>query len=435
MGESTADAVEVVQSAFTSVNWVAQQSSVNLSEPFSWPVKVGSTWEMMHTYNAGLNQILMYSCQRDPNIAFNFTLGQPRNDGDTSGIFVSSSANSNKAYMFALLPGETGIRYYRTADPCPAGGCSPSCPSFGVFNLTMPSFTSNSIDYPYGFYDDVNNNIWISFNGNRVANGQTTLGLIKLNANDTASNFVFTCNTNSNQFANGAVDSNGDVHLIYLDNTVQKVRTVKFSRTTNSFDCSSVKDIGPHTYSPNNCGTNCTTTPTLAGVGDGCLRDTFNPSIAIDRSVTPNNLVASYHTIGDANCPTKAETRMYRSTDLGLTWPTVNITLCQTSVKPRVATAFTPTVTAITNSFQVHTTHNVNGNQVAQVNWSSLNNSTFFGAFMTGGRAITNNLGGCYWGDYDGSIADLAHNNRFFFSWEQTGDSFGLMGIQGATNP
>src|SRR5262249_3323073 len=142
---------------------------------------------------------------------------------------------------------------------------------------------------------------------------------------------------------------------------------------TGAFDCSSIATLGPYVQQLANqgtCAAQCPGVPTVPGIGANCLQDTFNASIAIDRTVNPQTLVASFAS-ATSPLPSSTVTRWFTSASNSNTW-TPRAQTNAISVKPRTTGTWTPTLGGFANVFGTQTTTIVGaGPQVAQADWTS----------------------------------------------------------------
>ncbi len=450
--------------------WVAGGGNVpepapnELAEPHSFAVKVGDTWEMVNTFNFFHGStVFPYTCSRDGGSTwrrFEFVL--PASSAmccDPGGFFRSAPAATNRAYVTMLGSLRDSIQWFRSPDPCPPTGTSPTWiftkhdgAVFGKPGLP----TARGFDYPFAMYNDVDDSSWVSF----ILDRQIHVAQFN-ESNPALPTFkAWDCDNNGHSAPNGAFDSAGIMHLVYFDFTAHELRHVSFNPSTMKFACSpgppDPDPTSPQTIAAHEdvavVGTSCAcatafTPPisVLPGVGDGCLRavGSGGPSIAIDRLTIPNRFVVVQQTQGGIGgtgpCSDKAETRFYIShITAGQTWGETAFTGCQTSVQPRVSWAFTPTVTPLVGSnFHVMTTYNPPGlRSVAQVDWSSTDGGiSWAGSYMTALRSIAPiGATGCTWGDYNGIVPDLV-NSRMYYSWGERNPASSRWGIRSITNP
>lgn len=418
-GESVATDIETVLAELISQGFVASAPPRELTEPYAFTLFTENGLEVVNTFNyTGVANQLIYSCDRNegPFSTFFVPLADSNHSGDTSGMGKGQFGTNWRAYISAL--GGNGIRYYRTMEPCPTSGA----PTWTVGNIAPPiTINGATIDYPHAFYDEATDQGWITFTAQLLFTGQTTIGVLRLNATgDGGTYHMNTCDFNTNQFSNGAVDANGDPLIVYKNQTTGFVRTVRFNRSTNTFDCSASgnMNVGPHAYQAANCAGTCGATPTLALVGTGCLRDTFNPSIAIDLASFPANFVVTYHSAGSGMCANQGETRFYRKVAGAPGWTWAAVTGCQTSVQPRVTATRTVGWGSAPNVFDVATRYSVGGSNMRTVIWRSADaGASWVGTFASTSHSVTNFPGGCYWGDYIGIASDMAHNSVYMNWW------------------
>jgi len=220
------------------------------------------------------------------------------------------------------------------------------------------------------------------------------------------------------------MDAGGDLHLVFLDysaNPNQLVHT-RFNTNNNTWVCDR-EVITTYTPPTGTCGA-CTGTYQGAG---GCLKGTFNPSIAIDDTGSPNTLVA---TLATNDGTLEANLKVFRSTDDGATWTWISQT-SSNAYQPYVVFDRTP-ISGLADRFHIFSLWDMDaattGSNFSTVSWKSTDDGqTYAGVFISGQRTATG-AGGCYWGDYNAIAPDRA-NTGVFYGW--TDHSFNPWVIRG----
>jgi hypothetical protein len=434
--------VELKTSASTWGAWAGQIAGVQLLETFAFPLKVGSDWEMMNLANAqvpgGFDQQMDYSCQRGGytythRVAFTGS----DNFGDYSGFWNTDPANPYKAYVVLMFNNTPGVRWLKSQDPCPTTGA----PTW--IQNTIPFPGVSAVDYTYSFYDDYFNRMWITVGVALSAHPHLpTIDLIQLFADDTPyptvlDNYSGPCtaiNGHSLQFANGVTDSAGDVHVVFLDSSANNIKTIIFRPATNTWDCSTLTVVGGQMFQAVSPSCPCAGAGVAVnpGIGDGCLKMSTQPTIAIDKEQSPNWLNITYNS-AMANNPGGTATLWYASANNGLpgswAWEGYYGGGGAISVKPRVTAAYTPTLGGWGGVFGTISQVGVGGGQVAPVFWSSSNGGQTWSGMQAGDAWLPYSTwtGLCYWGEYNGATGDLANasgsTNLMYFNYEATPDS------------
>jgi hypothetical protein len=416
--------------------WVAWQDNPNgehLTEPYSYPVEVGSTWETMTSFNDGTGAGRRYACSRDGGTTWSQRLISQTVDDccDTSGFFRSAAGASSKAYITAVGP--NGPRWYWSAEPCPATGSA-------AWTSFEPSFSGalTPPDYVFGIYDEFNDTVWATWTSEDVTSGDITVFAGVLNGFSVNYGGVYCrdSGTSWNAFSNGVFDASGHLHLVFLDEISGELRYIRAAGQPNAlgptFDCSTLRTIGPH----NGSGSNCASQPgnsTIPGVGNGCLRDTFNASIAVDRTDS-NTIMIVTHSANDPSCPGLPEGLVYGSDDGGNSWGMWAYFPCNVAVQPRIAAVYTPTLPAQAGRFHMMFSYSPPGSgNLEQVDLLTPDGGfTFPATVMTPQRSVQP-VSGIYWGDYVGVTADLGRN-QMFYTWGELNPATGLWRIRGITN-
>lgn len=422
---TTTDQASAVRSALISENWVAGIAGHNLNEPYSFQALTAQGWEIINTFNGGSGTNLSYSCNVNQGAFTNWVLPLPAGETlccDPSGF--GKTSGPLRAYSFFLKGG--GITFATTGEPCPAAGT----PSWTVGSFGFPAIQPASLDYPHAFYNTFLDEAWMVFNGSPAPSGTGTIGILKLNSAGSGGSYILNaCDNHVKQWANGDVDRDGHPVVVYLDATTSRVRFIRFNRVSFSFDCASARDIGTHTYQPAGCSPTCPGAA-IPNVGAGCLEDSYNSTIAVDRLTIPNKILIAFGTRGTGACTGFAETRFYRSLDNGNTWPSIVATGCQTAVQPRATAGQRLDGLGTGNLFHVVTAY-ATGGGLAQVDWkSSDGGATWSGAFISGQRAAPP---GCFWGHYHGVTTEI--NNEIYTNWMQMPNPSGNWGIRGMSFP
>jgi hypothetical protein len=412
--------------------WVAQSATVNFSESNNFAVKAGSTWEMINVYNNDAF-LFRYSCSRDGGITWQERSTTAPAGNDPTGVFKARAVTGPKAFVLRLFNDTQGIRlkWWRIAEPCPASGGT----SWTAFTPTYSGI--DGFDYPKAFYQFNTDLVWHSFHARNTATGRTSVYLSKLFNDGTVQTTEFACDNHTNINANAVAEgkpgiTGGKIHVVYLDATMAQVRSVVFDTNSRTFDCGSVRVIGPKVWqAAGNCPAD-PTCPTLPNVGGGsCLRDTTTLAIAVVNAI-PMKVVVAYHTAGTGACSQQAETRFYRRDMSAPNWTLQAVTSCYTAVQPAMATAYTHGFGG--NDERIHVMSKfATGNQLLQADYLSTDTGlTWNGVALTAGRSVSA-TNGCYWEDYHGATADMSRN-RMFYNWGQLNTASGTWDIRGVTN-
>jgi len=228
---STGDEVEVKARALIAENWFAQASGRSLSEPYTFTVygRPSSRWELVTSFNGAAGNEFFYGCSIDgqsSDTTWQFTVGGSQfRTGDTSGFGKGqfSPASPFMAYIAELTTDLSSIRYYYSSDPCPPSGV----PSWSIGSFSFPTLKAGSLDYPHSFYGDAFDQGWVAFTGSLSSSNQRTIGVIDVASNSGPGQYtMMTCDNHVNQYPNGVVDSNGDIHFVYNDATFNQVKYV-----------------------------------------------------------------------------------------------------------------------------------------------------------------------------------------------------------------
>jgi hypothetical protein len=389
------------------------QANADLAETASSAFQnVGSTWEMVTT------ESLRYGCTR--NGYQSWCSGMSYTNGEGGADPSLAYRDGPGKYLYSTHFWGTSLRVLRTTEPCPVNCGTPSWSRCDIGPFV-------NMDYPTAVWKSSTDEIWAVF-----ANGSSGVKVVRINEPWTTPNCLYSQSTDNPATANAktpraAVDSAGDIHIVYVDPGAQQIRHVIFY--TSSFTWSTVHNMNaPTVDSPGNTclsseipGNACSPGDTLFGLGSTCLKARGTPDIAIDRTVVPNTLVVTYNERGSGTCSDKFEQRLYRSTGVGTTWTFQAVTTCKTSVHTAVR-HFSVSGLGVTGLFQARSSYIQTGKKLTEVRWRSSDGGlTWSGLAISSPRAVNapiDNYAGsiCFWGDYEGIAPDIAYGS-FFYSW------------------
>jgi len=367
---------------------------------------------------------MIYSCSRSEDSTSWTTswINGLTNQGDDPSL-VGRPGASPPLFAFNLLGGAAnGFRLWWTDDPCPPTGGT----TWFSRDLTP---RPGAVDYPL-ILRSQDTLLWATWNEPAPPDNLDKIFVAHFDTSGfTTTPVANACSAFMNhriKYANAVGLNNFDHDLlaVFLDQTDHAVKTQIFRNATGSWDCSSIKTVGSFQLPTNRCPGVCGE-PTYHNLDSGCLRGTFNPSIALYRDVNGNDsIVVSYTTQAvDASCPTMQEIRWYRMFNYTPTnsWTWEARTGCNMGLQPRTVVA--------NGIFHTNSIWRANSQgQIAQVDWKSTDKGvTWSGAFLTGARATHGPIvpESCYWGDYQGAVG-VPSSSRVWFNYTVWDDAPGV---------
>jgi hypothetical protein len=329
-------------------------------------------------------------------------------------------------------------------NPCP-DGCAPDT-TWADYDFS-DQFPSG--DTPW-LIDDINNdNMWFTaarYDGNnfRVTVGRfTDLGGAGYDLDwwQMPESGCFGSSNGKNMFQPRGVMVQDDIWISYRNFDDDDIEFVKFDTATTSFPCLTQYDIDPTAPMPIHVSCSLCSDYMMPDVANGCKRSDYTAAIDVSNpnTATPVAVVP----FSQSGCTDEYEQRIRRSTNGGSVWTEELITGCQTGTHASVAFARTPE-SGITSSSTVHVmsmhehgTSPSGRSGLRPVKWVSIDNGNNWSGVFMGTQQVTfptvPGIGaGCYWGDYDGVVADMANNTMLYF-WadgENDGDPHSVWAIR-----
>ncbi|HKU39230.1 MAG TPA: hypothetical protein VJR89_13810 [Polyangiales bacterium] len=409
--------VGVVTSALqTAETTVLNVAGTSVSEPAATYFRsdVGSIVSMNVFTNISSNQLL-HACSRDylSWCMYQHNVSANPNGGDPAPAF--EDVGTNFLHVAMLDNAGTNFRWYhRTGNPCPSpcGGAQ----TWTQCNIPLPYAPGG--DYPWFVYDRINDRRWLLFNAGSFfdpAYSSIMIAEVPQPSDGTcpaiATYHIPNCTwTGDQRFVRGTMDSGGDLHLVFLDsqpNPDEYVHT-RFDTNTRTWQCDR-HVMSTFVRPAGSCGA-CAAG--YQGIGN-CLRSTFNPSIAIDDTSTPNTLITAISTNDGTR---EARLRIFRSTNDGANWNMVNQSDGNT-YQPYAVFTRTP-FSAVADRFHIISLWDVdsavNSSNVRTLSWRSTNDGqSFTPTLISNSRSVAQN-GACYWGDYHAIAADRSSTGVFY---------------------
>ena len=402
------------------------QFSVN-SQPGQMLTETTGTWfnpgisgrQMVAASNSTDNGRFDYACTRTNDYSsfcsHTLFLGSGSTAVFSDPWLTSNEGGTPRVYAVMLAADTTSFWFLRSTNPCPGVGTTCS----GSATWDTARHIISAMDYPQLLSSPTTRDIIILV---RSASGITVIKHQYSQAwNTNLTVYVAPCSGLSGKFADrirGDFDSSGVLHIAFENATDRIIQHLSMNPTVGTWNCS-LETVGPVSLPPDGCGCGLPTIPHV-----GCVRSLLTPSIAIDRSQSPNPMVISYENRSGSTCPGETEMRVYRSTNGGASWSYRMHTGCHTSVMPAVNT-----VAFSTNSFHIGSLYNPSGTSYLRtVDWVSADS----GATWNNGTYISSNQDfsgvSCYAGDYISVAADYA-NLSYFYTWGQsTGPDWTVQG-------
>lgn len=411
------DGLGITSQALTSSETgVLGWSGFVISEPFAIAYSTGGYRSMnVFANQSGNTQVISHACTRDYSswCKRRHPVTQAKS-ADSTAMYDYQGGWEVLHYITLDTVGTGFSWYYRHDDACPAA-CTNQ--TWTECSVTPPALTA--VDYPQALYERPHDERWIVYTATPASN-IVQPGLTLLNSCTSATHFLPNCSLwqlVNLQFARGAVDSSGNIHLIMLNNADGKLFHTTFNTTNQTWLCN-YDEITPFVQA-GGTSTDCPGTPTYTGIGAGNnLRANFSAHIAIDDVSTPNNLVVA---VASSSGTLEAPTAIYRSTNLGTTWSQATITNSN-AYHPEV-TFFRSGTSAVANLFHVSAAWDLDaaapGSMARNVSLRSTNGGSTFFIYqnVSADRTVSQvNTFRCYWGDYDAQAPD-AWNSSVFYGW------------------
>jgi hypothetical protein len=450
----------------TSVGVIQQdlQAQVVASDPAhvfaeTAAIAVNSTnnvWETVTNYTNGLSGRFdignfNYACTRNNYGSWNeYNISGFQSGPDPSVIYRSNCPNVRVAYasLYAGTAAWSGITLLLTGEPCRASG-NPSW-----YASYFPTISDGSADHPWAVYKASTDVIYAVFTQKGDA-AQFTLNVINFN---TAQRFFSNCSNmpSGPGVPVAAIDSSGDIHIAYWASNNGMYHEV-FHTSTNSFHCLN-NYIGPIGWQPaGRCtydcggaglGPLCPTYSTYnnlldnAGAAQNCIVMNPVPTIAIDKTAIPNDLVVAYNTPGSGSCASYSEMRVYRNAGLGNgAWDYRMVTGCQNSIFPQAMPWWVDGYSSTADLFYILSSYSVGGylygtewtSSNGGLNWSGTYYPSAYRPTPTPAQQCAE-MSRCFIGHYDAAAADIPHNKRFY-DWGAQGAGVPRVRIEGMTLP
>lgn len=357
----------------TTERTVLQETNRQIAETRSSVFQNASDeWEMVFGSNENLvggaqdPAYWDYGCARDAYTTWcDYRLSSSLGQFGPDPSFAFRAGPTKYLYEMLMRADNGGFRMMRTTEPCPTncGGTS-----WSVCNISQ-----TDIDFPTLLSKD--DEVWFTYIKSNGTNNQLYVGRMNEPWCSSWSYWADNCSSLSGAaigMPRAAFDSSGDMHIIFQNHNDLKIQHQVFRPGTGFLcDANNPKNIADYLPPPTKKCLSCDRL-TLSGLGSSCLRYESGPEIAIDKTASPNTIVATLTARGANSCDVKQEQRWYRSTDSGHNWSYRQVTGCKTSIFVGVDHYSAPGAPYTTGLFQSRSSYVPPGdNRLREVRWRS----------------------------------------------------------------
>jgi hypothetical protein len=300
-----------------------------------------------------------------------------------------------------------GMSFIRTSN-----ACNSSCAA-GSWGNCSANFGA---DFPHAVTADASTYRFV-FNDFAALPNVVTLGTLSW-CTSVGWHGLVGCNlgSDSRRNAHAVLGGNGVIHVVYANQTLNRVEYTQYNLNTSSWNCSPVV-IGDINQPSGTCpGSSRRVLPSLGNNATTKLEYSYAPRIA--RDPASGILVATWDSFDSSI--NRVRSRAFQSTNGGASWNWTLLTSDET---------FHSVVAAgsVAHRFEIGQTYNFagTGTQGAQVSWQSTNGGgSWSGVGISSSRNLAPAMGSgasrpCHWGDYEG-LSFHAGNSAFFHTWIDT---------------